>query len=433
MKFPGRRKSKHYFPVSEKERTSLDFKDNNSNRHNYIVGLEQLLVDIEISVDDEFLKSHNFQKGQSFIIDDELAEKLYWEFKEQSRISGEYPGGAVGNTLHNFCTLSGGMAVALGTIKRNIEVGDYAYRYLCKTSSRVDLSHLQPCDKPMGRALCFITPDSERTFAISKGCMNDLEDKYIPEHIIEKASALLISAYTLRDELTPIYKATLKAVNLAKKYNVPVVFSLGTSQLVEAKKEFFLQFIKDYVSVVAMNKAECMALINKEDSLLCAEELLNYTDLVLITVGKRGLYLAGYCDEKFLRHTKDPLHTKSIVDYNKFEYSRGMRRVDCEKPIKIYTHINPFMGGPVSIRNTNGAGDAALSALLHDIAANDFHRDQIPNSPKHNAKYLTYSSLSQVSKYANRVSFEVLIQNSPRLIKGLPEREDSLEEAYWSH
>jgi inosine kinase len=29
------------------------------------------------------------------------------------------------------------------------------------------------------------------------------------------------------------------------------------------------------------------------------------------------------------------------------------------------------------------------------------------------------------------VSYEVLAQNSPRLTRGLPEREDSLQEAYW--
>ena len=90
------------------------------------------------------------------------------------------------------------------------------------------------------------------------------------------------------------------------------------------------------------------------------------------------------------------------------------------------------MGGPNMIKNTNGAGDAALAALLHDISANLYHRHRVPNSPKHAASFLTYSSISQISKYANRVSFEVLSQNSPRLSKGLPEREDSLEEAYWS-
>ncbi|MEF1227742.1 inosine/guanosine kinase, partial [Vibrio fortis] len=86
---------------------------------------------------------------------------------------------------------------------------------------------------------------------------------------------------------------------------------------------------------------------------------------------------------------------------------------------------------PEKIKNTNGAGDAALSALLHDMAANKYHKENVPNSSKHQHSFLTYSSFSQVCKYSNRASYEVLVQHSPRLSRGLPEREDSLEEAYW--
>ena len=109
-----------------------------------------------------------------------------------------------------------------------------------------------------------------------------------------------------------------------------------------------------------------------------------------------------------------------------------MLKENCKEPIKTYTHINPFLGGPQVIKNTNGAGDAAMSALLHDISSNSYHREMVPSSPKHNAKYLTYSSIHQVSKYCNRVSYEVLSQSSPRLSKGLPDKEDCLEEGYWA-
>ena len=73
----------------------------------------------------------------------------------------------------------------------------------------------------------------------------------------------------------------------------------------------------------------------------------------------------------------------------------------------------------------------ALAAILHDIAANHYHRHALPLSSKHELPYLAYSSFAQICKYANRVSYEILVQNAPRLSKGLPEREDSLEEAYW--
>src|SRR5690606_30746128 len=239
MKFPGRRNTKHYFPVEDKQRRSLDDEIHRPGNI-YVAGLDQLLVDIEISVEEDFLEKNNFPKGESFIIDDALADSIYWKYKNEGKVTGEFPGGAVGNTLHNFSVLSECASVALGTINKNIEVGDYAFKYICNTSSKVNLTYLQPCQRPMGRALCFVAPDRERTFAISKGCMNDLSPEFIPLDIIENAAALLISAYTMRDETSPIYQSTLRAVELARSFDVPVVLSLGTSGLVEEKKELLL-------------------------------------------------------------------------------------------------------------------------------------------------------------------------------------------------
>jgi len=431
MKFPGRRKNKHYFPVNERTRESMD-EELASRGTVYVVGIDQLLVDIEIPVTDEFLMKHDLVKGQSFVIDDNLAETIYADFKKQNLVSGEYPGGAVGNTLHNFSVLSDSPSVALGAIRKTIELGDYAFRYICNTSSKVNLNYLQPCDRPMGRALTFVTPDAERTFAISKGCMNDLSPEFIPEEVIEKSAALLLSAYVFRDTKAPIYQSTLRAAEIAKRAGVPVVLSLGSSGLVKDQKENLLPFIRQYANVLAMNKAEAFELNGIEDPLLSAEQMLDIVDMVLLTVGAKGLYLAGWTDETNKRETKDPLHTKSIVEYNKWEYSRARRHQSCVDGIKFYTHINPFMGGPSVIKNTNGAGDAALAAVLHDMAANQYHQTVVPNSPKRGEGFLTYSSLGQISKYANRVSYEVLSQNSPRLGRGLPEREDNLEEAYWA-
>ena len=85
-----------------------------------------------------------------------------------------------------------------------------------------------------------------------------------------------------------------------------------------------------------------------------------------------------------------------------------MLKKDCNEPLKIFSHIEPYMGGPTKIMNTNGAGDGALAALIHDISANIFHRNKVPNSEKHKLKFLTYSSLSQACKYANRVSYQLL-------------------------
>jgi inosine kinase len=430
MKFPGKRKSTHYFPVTQKGREAADPHSVQVEPF-FLVGIDQLLVDIESRVDDAFLAAHGLKKGESQLIDDARADEIYRGLKAEGRITGEFAGGSVGNTLHNYSTLSDERSIALGAMTRAITLGDYAFKYIRNTSSKVDLSWVQPADSPMGRAFCFVTPDGERTFGVSKGCMNDLRPESIPAEPVEKASALLISAYLLREENDPIFAATVRACEIARKARVPVVLTLGTASLIESRREFFRDFVKKYVTLTAMNDAEALALTGQSDPLLAAQDALELTDLALLTVGAHGLYLAGWVDEQFARRTIHKLHTKSIADYNRFEFSRPMRREDCAKPLKIYTHINPFLGGPMIIRNTNGAGDGALAALLHDLSARKYHQTKLPNSPKNLDKSLTYSSLSQISKYANRVSFEVLAQNSPRLMRGLPEREESLQEAYW--
>lgn len=430
MKFPGKRKTKHYFPVSSESRTPLE-RNLVERKRVYAVGIDQLIVDIEAHVDEAYLEKHYLKKGESQIGEAALVEKMYQELKEADQIVGEFAGGSTGNTLHNYSVLSDDDCVALGAINRNIQVGDYAYKYICTTNSHVDLSYLKPCDGPMARAMCLITPDKERTFVIGKGIMNELSCDFIPEDVVKGASSLLISTYLLRDHQSPIFSAMMKAVQVAKKNEVPVILSLGTAGIIKEQREFLLNFLFDWVSIVAGNEEEVSFLMECADPLLALDKALDYVDMALLTVGKSGLYLGGHCDESSLRKTKDSLHSKSIANYNLFEYSRAMKKDKCVRPKKVFTHINPFMGGPGRIENTNGAGDAALSALMHDISANCYHKLLVPNSPKHQGDFITYSSLHQVAKYANRASFEVLNQNSPRLSKGLPEKEDSLEESYW--
>lgn len=429
MKFPGKRKTRHYFPVTEHGRIPFDGDFTHENRA-YIVGIDQLIVDIEVNVSDEFLAKYNIAKGQSMVIPDDQAEQIFAELTSD-QIVAQYAGGVTGNTLHNYSVLTDDRSILLGTICEHISPGDFAFNYVCNTCSLVDFSYVQPCTGQMPRAICFITPNKERTFCIIKGMMNDLHEDYIPEDVIKDSAALLITTYLLRDETAPMFKAVHKAVKIANANNVPVILSLGTSLLVEEKNSFLNNFIKEHVNIVAMNEDEALALTGIEDTLLAGEKILDIADMALITVGPKGLYLCGHVDQNFAKLTTDQIHSKSIPEYNKYEYSRAMLKIKCKNPIKIYTHINPFMGGPGKITNTNGAGDTALAAILHDIAANTYHKQTQPMSPKHVFDCLTYSSLHQVSKYANRVSYEVLKQNSPRLAHGLPEKEASLEDAYW--
>ncbi|MFD2180125.1 inosine/guanosine kinase [Veronia pacifica] len=432
MKFPGQRKSKHYFPVHARDPLLNPSLESKSLKRPHVIGIDQTLVDIEAKVSDAFLEKFQLTKGQSMIIDDQRAEALYQELKANDMISHEFAGGTIGNTLHNYSNLADDKSILLGVMSRDITIGSYAYRYLCNTSSRVDLNYLQAVQGPIGRCYALISEDGERTFAISEGQMNQLKPESIPEHIFENASALVLTAYLVRcKEGDPMPEATMKAIEFAKKYDVPVVMTLGTKFVIQQNPQWWRDFLNEHVSVLAMNEEEGEALTGENDPLIAADKALEWVDMVLCTAGPVGLYMAGYTDEAAKRQTSLPLLPGSIAEFNRYEFSRPVVKKDSDNPVKVYSHIAPYMGGPERIKNTNGAGDGALSAVLHDMAANHYHKENIPNSSKHQHNFLTYSSFSQVCKYANRVSYEVLAQHSPRLSRGLPEKEDSLEEAYW--
>lgn len=349
MKFPGQRKSKHYFPVSLRDpllQPIQERMDEGENCKSYIVGIDQTLVDIEAKVYDAFIERYRLSKGHSLVIEDDVAEALYSELTRHALISHEFAGGTIGNTLHNYPVLADDRSVLLGTMCTNIQIGSYSYRYLCHTSSRVDLNYLQGVDGPIGRCFTLITENGERTFAISPGHMNRLRSESIPEEIIAGASALVLTAYLVRckpGETMP--EATMQAIEYAKKHNVPVVLTLGTKFVIGQDPQFWRDFLSEHVSVVAMNEDEAFELTGFNDPLLASDMALNWVDLVLCTAGPSGLYMAGYTEEAFKRITQHPLLPGAIAEFNLYEFSRAMRKQECEQPMRIYSHIEPYMGG----------------------------------------------------------------------------------------
>ena len=87
MKFPGKRKSKHYFPVNARDPLLQQFQPENETSAAWVVGIDQTLVDIEAKVDDEFIERYGLSAGHSLVIEDDVAEALYQELKQKNLIT----------------------------------------------------------------------------------------------------------------------------------------------------------------------------------------------------------------------------------------------------------------------------------------------------------------------------------------------------------
>ena len=100
MKFPGKRKSKHYFPVSARD-PLIQTTQQEQGEGSTIVGIDQIMVDIEARVDESLLQRYQLSAGHSLVIDDARAEALDQEMRQHQLSSHQVAGGTIGKTLHN--------------------------------------------------------------------------------------------------------------------------------------------------------------------------------------------------------------------------------------------------------------------------------------------------------------------------------------------
>ena len=415
MRFPGHRIAKHYFPVSRRK-TRIEPRPRTHVRPWYLVGVDQVLVDMEVHNGDELAAGLGLQPGESIGLGPAEFGELVARIQE-ARLPVRYaPGGTVANTLNNYSHLAGEPAVLLGAIEDSIRVGSPAFGFVAQTSKAVDLTHLHAVEGTVGTAVTFISSNGERSFAVAPGVSNDFGEEHVPEDVVRNAGAVVASLYTFRNESWPIAQATRRVMKIAGEAGVPVAFGLGTAGLVRELRPAVRELLREHVTIAAMNDREAEALTGYADPLLACRRILEWVDLVIVTEGPQGLTIGGYVDQAHKRKTRYEVWSKALPEYNQWEFSRLMLRADCADPIKIYTHIHPFRGGPSELVNTNGAGDAALAAVLHDVAANRYHQGRVPDSAKHRTgTFLTYSSLRRMAQYGNRVAYEVLRGYSPRL------------------
>ena len=415
MRFPGIRKAKYYFPVTEKKSTLTA---TTTTKPWYIVGLDEVIVDLEIhDCPQELLPELGLVAGESVQFSAEEIARLLARVKEHGLSVRFAAGGTIANTLCNYTHLSGEPAILLGAIPETIHPGTPAFAYVAQTPKAVNLDYLVPIAGEVGIAVTCFTPDGERSFAVAPGISGNYRAEDIDADIVRHASVAATSVYCVANPNRPIAGATMRMMEIAHEAGVPVAFGMGTSAIVRRMHAEILEILKKYVNIAAMNAREAEALTGYSDPLLAGNALLDFVDTVLITEGAHGLTMCGYTDDSVKRATRDGLHSAAIENYNQYEYSRLVLRRNCKTPVRIFTHIHPYLGGPQKLCNTSGAGDAALAAFLHDVAATRYHAETVPDSRKHSygVEFLTYSSLSRNAQYSNRVAYEVLRNNSPRL------------------
>lgn len=249
-----------------------------------LFGLENTIVDYTSYVSDDIIKKYSLQKGGF----NSITEKEFNQITKDIGIGKRSAGGAVANVLHGFCKL-GGKALFCGAVGTDNNAKFYK-KELEKANIETALAEKQGLN---GKAHVLITPDKERTFALSKGKSMSLYIDDIPFEKITKCWMLYTTAYAL-DHPEETVEAAMKK---ASQSGINISFNLASVGSVENYKERINRILKNYCNIVFANEEEAQEITGRKEG-EAALRLQEICGTAIVTLGKKGA-LAAYNDEVY--------------------------------------------------------------------------------------------------------------------------------------
>lgn len=243
-----------------------------------VVGIGNPLVDMIIKVNENTLMELNLEKGNMHLVSEEQLINIQEKIKEfDVKIA---PGDSTANTLAGIANL-GGNVVFCGKVGED-EHAMYYEQTLDKASMAHRLAKVQGIT---GKAISFITPDSERTFAVHLGVALKLMKEDIFEDDIKQSGFLHLTGYQLEE---PLLKETaLHAMDIAKANSVKISIDLADPNLIRRNHAELLSIVKTYADIVFVNEEEAKALTELEPT-EAVHEIAKLCNIAIVKIGKDG-------------------------------------------------------------------------------------------------------------------------------------------------
>jgi len=252
------------------------------SKKNKALGIGNAIVDAVCKVNENFLKSHNLQKGTMKLINEDELKKLQNEVKPSEFIAG----GSVANSIVGLSSF-GNQVYFIGKLNNDL-FGKKYFESLRKENVGFNFDNETYKDST-GICFVFITPDGERTMTTYLGIANKLSEKEVNHKEIEQSELILIEGY-LWD--TPEAKnAISKSIEIAIKNSTLVSLSLSDVFCVERYKKEFLDLTKNKIDLLFGNEGEFKSLFEYDNIEKIIQELSTLNKIFVITMGEKGVTL----------------------------------------------------------------------------------------------------------------------------------------------
>ncbi len=247
-----------------------------------VYGIGNALVDIQVQVTDSLVEQVGFAKGIMTLVDEETQAKVI-------SVVGETPlnrcaGGSAANTIIGVADF-GGVSAYVGKVATDA-LGEFFLTDMRRIGVAIEVA---PGQGQTGTCVVLITEDAQRTMLTNLGVSATISADDVDEYEIKKAKYIYVEGYLFTDESTK--GAALRAIELAKKYDVKVALTVSDPFLIDICRDEFWKLIEGPVDLLFCNELEAKSLTGHDDPIDCAQEIHKHTDNVALTLGKNGSIL----------------------------------------------------------------------------------------------------------------------------------------------
>jgi sugar/nucleoside kinase (ribokinase family) len=248
-----------------------------------VFGVGNAIVDIQLQIDDAFLRKIDVAKGMMTLVEAEQQAKVLAALAGQA--TNRCSGGSACNTMVGVADFGGTAAYAGKTA--NDELGRFYVGDLKKVGVAVPVPG--GTDAATGTSVILITPDAQRTMLTHLGISATLSSGDIPAAEIKKAKYLYVEGYLFPGDSTRA--AALRAIEIAKEHGVKVALTISDPFVIGLQRDLFWKLIEGPVDLLFANLEEARALTGEQDPIAAARMIHKHATNVALTLGADGSLL----------------------------------------------------------------------------------------------------------------------------------------------
>ncbi|MCA9017958.1 MAG: adenosine kinase [Planctomycetaceae bacterium] len=248
-----------------------------------VYGVGNALVDIQARVSDATLEKLGFAKGIMTLVDEETQQKVLGEL-DGAPIS-QCAGGSAANTVLGVADF-GGKAAYAGKVASD-RLGEFDLADMRKLGVTIDV---EPSPEGhTGTCVVLITEDAQRTMLTNLGVSASLSVDDLNEEHIKQSKYVYVEGYLFTGETQK--QAAYRAIELAKKHDVKVAFTVSDPFLINLFRDEFQELIEGPVDLLFCNLEEARSLTGKHDAVDCAHIIHKHVPNLALTLGPDGSIL----------------------------------------------------------------------------------------------------------------------------------------------